>query len=203
MTSLKTEIEKFKTWASQYPESDRYGEWECDYPGWTLLYKTFIRFLAETDFRQWDEATRRDVLYLIARDNEIEKLVAALAEDTARLLSIVPFALKEAEPEAKWQLAIRLGNVQSQSAQAEEYLLAFMRDSDEYVRRRALMALAQLGSLHTEALCAEAWATRHEYQRIAVLHALHTIGSPDLKRYITFAKEDGREYLMANARQLE
>jgi hypothetical protein len=57
--------------------------------------------------------------------------------------------------------------------------------------------------LHIEALCAEAWETNHEYQRIAVLHALHTVNSPNLNKYIAFAKEDGREYLVKNAGQIE
>jgi hypothetical protein len=145
MTKLKTEIEKFRTWALQYPESERYGEWECDYLEWTSIYIAFEHFLLETNFCEWNEAAKREILYIIARDNEMENLVTELAKDTSRLLSIAQFAIQEAERDAKWQLAVELGKVQTQSAQAEEHLLSFVRDADEYVRRRALMALASSG----------------------------------------------------------
>ena len=111
-------------------------------------------------------------------------------------------AIKYDEPGAKWQIASRLGSIEGSVEDVETYLLEFLNDSDEYVRRRALLALAHIGSDQTEAWAEIAWRTGHEYQRMAALHALHQVSSSKLDGFITLAKQDGRRYLIKKAKDL-
>jgi HEAT repeat protein len=135
------------------------------------------------------------VLYAIARDNEMQWLIEHLAQNADNLLCLAEPALDSDTWEAKWQIAMALGGLESRRAEAELLLLRFARDGDEYVSRRALLALSDLNSSHVEDLVASAWDTGEEYQRIAVLCALHKVGSPLLKEYAELAEADGREYL--------
>ena len=78
--------------------------------------------------------------------------------------------------------------------------MRFVRDRDEYVSRRALLALGQLRSEKTEEYAERAWRTGHEYQRIAALWALKECGSAKLSDYLREAEADGREYVLHNAK---
>ena len=133
----------------------------------------FAGFIKQTGPSQWDESTVLDLLYIIARDNENEDLVALLSEAQPEgLFRLAEAAVGCDEPDARWQLAEYLGKVEGDRARAEAILLVLVHDGAEYVSRRALLALANLGSSHLSSLCERAWATGHEYQRIAALHAI-------------------------------
>jgi hypothetical protein len=199
---LKKEIQKFKDWASQYPKGQRYGEWECDYDFWAYLYDTFIGFIENSDYKEWSVKDKNDLLYVIARDNEAQYLSSEISKIPHRLLLLAKAALNSNEVDAKWQLAEELGEVQELHKEAEECLLSFVKDSEEYVSRIALMALANLSSLHTEELCVKAWETGHEYQRIAVLESLKRVSSNKLSEYLVLAIEDGRKYLVNYASKI-
>jgi hypothetical protein len=87
----------------------------------------------------------------------------------------------------------------------EACLLAFARDGDEYVRRRALESLARLGSAHTERVALDEWDRPHEHQqwaRMNALWALHKVGSAALHRLLEDAERDPREHLSGFARRL-
>lgn len=201
---LKKEIARFRSWEAQLPAADRFGLWELEYPEWSALSTAFEDFIKQTRPNQWDESTVLDLLYIIARDNENEDLVSLLSEAQPKGL----FRLAEAatgcnEPDARWQLAEYLGRVEGDRARAEAILLVLVDDDAEYVSRRALLALANLGSSHISSLCERAWATGHEYQRIAALHAIQAASPQELPKYIELAKADGRKYVVQNAVALE
>jgi hypothetical protein len=200
--TLKREIEKFRDWASNYPVAERSGEWECDYPDWAAIKTQFKRFIEQTDCNRWSAPEIQSVLYIIARDNECEILIDELVERRECFFSLVKAAVKCDEPEAKWQFASRLGDAEHGLDDIESYLVKFLQDSHEYVRRRALLALAQTGSTQTEAWAEIAWNTGDEYQRIAALHALRMVSSSRLNDFIASAKQDGRRTLVMNAEEL-
>ena len=136
---------------------------------------------------------------MIARDNE----VGLLADEVpaARLVSLAQSALESKERDAKWQLVIRLKKLQWKT-EIEQLLLAFVKDVDEYVRRRALLTLADCKSEHTERLAEIAWQSGDEYQRIAALHALYKVGSGLLPGYLQLADTDGRQFVVMRARDI-
>ena len=70
------------------------------------------------------------------------------------------------------------------------------------------MELAKVGSDKVEHYAEVFWNRNKydemdEYQKMAVLFSLKTIGSKDLGKYIELAKQDGRKYLLENAVKLE
>lgn len=196
---LERAIQRFKDWASNYPIAERTGEWECGYPDWAEIYTAFASFVEQNDHRQWSPTDTQNVLYIIARDNEAERLIDEVEKQEGRLIYIAEAAVKYGERDAKWQIASRLCEAEVDIEVAETHLLEFLKDTDEYVRRRALLALAQTGSRQTEMWANIAWKTGHEYQRIAALNALHQVSSSRLEEFVELAKQDGRTYLVRNA----
>lgn len=202
-SSLHREVEKFRTWASNYPVDKRSGEWECDYEGWPRLNRSFAAYLDSHSLEDADSQSISDLIYAVARDNEMGDLVSELARRPKWFAFLLPHVLECDEPDARWQCAVALGHNVISLTDAEGTLLRLVDDRHEYVSRMALQALGRIGSKHAESLCERAWATNHEYQRIMALWVLKEIGSPNLTSYLALAKEDGRKYLVSNSVEIE
>ena len=204
---LKAEAARFRQWAAvTYPSAERFGEWECDYPDWSRLYEAVLDFTEHTPPSSWTPEALTDVLYALARDNEIQHLAATIGERQPQILNyLAAAAIEQGERDARWQLAVELGKADALSEAVESLLLRMTNDAEEYVRRRALQELARLGSAHTEALALAAWEQPHEHQqwtRMAVLWSLHRIQSPRLETLLTEAEADPRSYLADFARRV-
>lgn len=206
MALLLPEIERFRVWADSYsptPHELRRGEWECDYGHWGDIYDAVLGFLAERRFDSWSAEEVQAVLYAVARDNETEHLAEELRRRHPDML--VPLARRSIEAgewNARWQLADQMGYLQNGGAGVEGTLVVLAGDRDEYVRRRALGALARLGSPVTEALALEAWSRQdeqQEYTRMHVLWCLHRVDSRHLEPLLVEAERDDRNYLRAFA----
>lgn len=177
----------------------RSAEWETEYPAWQEVWSSAWEFTAARPVTSWSVAEMDDVLFAIARDNEMEDVVEAIGADPVTLIAVAIAALDRGEPDARWQLAARLGRETANREQAVSVLLRLVTDSDEYVRRRALLALGTLRADEAEACVERAWASGLEYQRIAALHVLAEVGSVKLEQYLQLAAEDGRAYVHAAA----
>lgn len=198
MADFFTEVSRFRIWAAKYPEP-RSGEWECDYESWEALYSSFREFLAARSFETWSGEETTAILFSIARDNEIELLSDCIREDYPELLlPLARASLSSSESDARWQLAEQLGHVGKPGSPEEDMLLLLAKDDHEYVRRRALGALARTGSAATEAVAIQEWSRadpNQEWARMMCLWALHRVGSPLLANYLTQAECDSREHL--------
>jgi len=181
LSALEAEVARLRAWAEALPENERRGEWEFHYDDWGELYSAFAAFVATTSCHDWSDDTTQMLLYAIARDNEMEELAEMLVEYPEKLVFLAERALASEERNATWQLANELGKLEL--SQAEPVLLCYWHHKEEYVRRRALIALGRLGSSHVEELAAEAWDSGEEYQRIGALCALEYVGSPLLREY--------------------
>lgn len=201
--SLHSEVEKFRAWASDYPVEQRSGEWECDYEEWPNLNRSFTAYLDSHSPQEADDHAVFDLIYAVARDNEMEDLVSELAKKSEWFAFLLPSVLEYDEPDARWQFAVTLGHRVLPFTDAEGALMRLVADGHEYVSRMALQALGRIGSAHTERLCERAWATNHEYQRIMALWVLKEIDSPKLSAYLALAKMDGRKYVVSNANEIE
>lgn len=195
LRAFQAEVARFQAWADAiYPlAKQRYGEWETHYDHWNDLEQMFDIFVSSTCCHDWDDSTVQIVLYVLARDNEAERMIDVLAMNEDNVLCLAAHAVESSETEAKWQFAQAILELHHLSPLAENLLLRFARDDDEYVRRRAMSALAYLGSPHVLDLVHAAWDTGEEYQRISVLCALHQIGSPLLAEYAARAEADGQQ----------
>lgn len=205
---LFTEIDKFDKWAqSQFdiPQDDIGGEWECNYDNWESIYETFETFIKATDPNKLTSTEKERLLYIIARDNEMENLSRLLDEQFLIVLS--EYSISYGHRDDKWQLAVQLHKL-ADRAKAISLLDMLVNDEEEYVNRRSLMELAKLQSDKVEYYAEQFWnkdkyADMEEYQKIAVLHSLNIINSKLLDNYITLAKQSGQTYLMQNAIQIE
>ncbi len=193
LKTLQDEVAHFQSWAATYPTDERSGEWECDYDDWPRLYDAFIDFVATTTCQQWSTATTDMLLYVIARDNETGQLIREVGRKPENLSCLAERAAESAEPDAKWQMAVELSHIELPPVWVGSLLLRFAHDANEYVRRRALIALADIKSPFVADLIEPAWNTGLEYQRMAVLKALSIIGSPELDSYLARVETDGRQ----------
>jgi hypothetical protein len=202
------EIDKFDKWAQDYsdiPQDDIGGEWECGYDDWQEIYKQFDFFIKTFPLNNWTSEIKNRLLYIIARDNEMEVLVENLPD--AMLVELAKYSILNGKRDDKWQLAVQLSRL-SEKSRAIELLDKFVNDKDEYVNRRSLLELAKLDKAKTEYYCKKFWDKNiyedmEEFQRIAILHSLKTIQSPLLTDYLLKAKMDGRKHLVKNAEEIE
>ena len=181
------------------------GEWECNYEEWGAIYEACDHFFRHHSIQEWNQEAIDTIFYIIARDNESQFLSSKLAEQPNRLLYLAENCLLATEADARWQIAVELGNLSERLSEAEPILLRLTNDVDEYVRRQALMALGRLQSPQVENLAAIAWNREEqwqEYQRMAVLSALRDTHSPLLSHYLEKAEADGRQYLTAYAAKI-
>lgn len=195
-------VSAFRSWADSYPADQRSGEWECDYEQWPAITSAFISFLDSGAPQFWDTSTAELLLYILARDNEMEGLKRELITRPVHLLALSRVAISSTEAEARWQLADALGSVELTANDVEPLLEQFFHDGDEYVCRRALLALARQQSKMAESLALRAWNTEHQYQRMAALEALSAVNSPLLPSYLDLAQHDGRQHLVNFASEL-
>ena len=88
-------------------------------------------------------------------------------------------------------------------------ILDFAKDPNEYLSRRALLAMPVLRPDCVEQFAPLFWECScyspelQEYQRIAVLVSLDAIHSDLLPQYLERAKQDGRSYLLEHAKRIE
>lgn len=199
---LLEEVARFRQWAAKIPLETRSGEWECDYPDWQSVWAAAKHLIETVPTVNWTTALKDNFLYAVARDNETGNIADQLLGRSDALLVLAAQAIHSVEIDAKWQMAARLGELHEYKREAEALLVQFVQDGDEYVRRRALLALGRLGSAMTESFADTAWQTGHEYQRIAALWALKDAASSKLRDYLQRAHEDGRKYLVGNAMKI-
>ena len=203
MHELKLETTRFRDWAAGLAVRD--GQWECAYEAWPAWYEAVLAWLAEYAGQgEADENVER-VLYAIARDNDARYLIREIRKrHPDALLWLARAALSHAEAEARWQLAVELGEL-PRGDQVEGLLLALVDDDDEYVRRRAIRSLAALGVQAAEALACGEWQRVDENQawaRMSALECLRQLKSPRLAALLADALQDSRPHLREFAQRL-
>src|SRR5689334_12192648 len=104
VTLMKTVL-AFREWANHYPVGERSSYWECDYEQWPAISSAFAAFLDTGNPQDWDASIIELLLYILARDNEMEDLKEKLISKPVHLLALTRAGLYSAEPDARWQLA--------------------------------------------------------------------------------------------------
>jgi hypothetical protein len=132
MKNFMTEVERFKRWANKYPVKDRYGEWECDYRYWRSLYRASLEFIDCSPFENWSDKELSAVLYILARDNEMQYIARETRRQQPELLiPLAKAAMQIGERDDRWQLAVELGNLGTRGKEEEQLLLAMVQDEHE------------------------------------------------------------------------
>ncbi len=149
MSTLATEVAKFRQWADLRHQPGYAGprdhadpEWECDYPEWHVLYPTVETFLASLADRRLTAAELELLLYVLARDNEDEFILDTLEQFAGAAIQVAEAALSYPDTDARWQAAVLVGRIRT--PEAATLLRRFLADDAEYVRRRAGFALQEM-----------------------------------------------------------
>ena len=192
--ALADEVSRFREWAAT--QSRTSGEWECDYPHWTALYAATTQALDDESWRTQPAA----IVYVLARDNECEIIRAELRQRPALLRELAPSIVAADEPDARWQLASTLGELAVDWGAA--LLAALAGDRDEYVRRRALLAMGETRHPSSEHFARLAWNSGEQYPRMAALHVLHELAVVDIDALLVAAEQSAHEYLRAAAKNV-
>ena len=184
------------------------GAWEIDYPAWNDIFDAFCHVLTQMDAETADSVLLDEMVYLIARDNEAEGFIQETTSHPQWFECLCRRAVASNENEAKWQFAAYLPEC-SCSQEVRDIILNFAKDPNEYVSRRALLAMPALRPDCVEQFAPLFWERNcyspelQEYQRIAVLVSLDAIHSDLLPQYLERAKQDGRSYLLEHAKRIE
>ena len=209
---LLEQVGKFHQWQEiTYPgktTEEIGGAWEVDYPAWNDIFDAFCHVLTQMDAETADSVLLDEMVYLIARDNEAEGFIQETTSHPQWFERLCRRAAASNESEAKWQFAAYLSECPC-SQEVKDMILDFAKDPNEYVSRRALLAMPALRPDCVEQFAPLFWERNcyspelQEYQRIAVLVPLDAIHSALLPQYLERAKQDGRSYLLEHAKRIE
>ena len=209
---LLEQVGKFHQWQEiTYPgktTEEIGGAWEVDYPAWNDIFDAFCHVLTQMDAETADSVLLDEMVYLIARANEAEGFIQETTSHPKWFECLCRRAAASNESEAKWQFAAYLPEC-SCSQEVRDIILDFAKDPNEYVSRRALLAMPALRPDCVEQFAPLFWERNcyspelQEYQRIAVLVSLDAIHSDLLPQYLERAKQDGRSYLLEHAKRIE
>jgi len=197
-TSFREEVARFREWAS--PHEGSYGEWECDYEHWDALWSATEEMMAECAADLPDEGTSDDLLYAIARDNEIERLRRELVKYPVLLRHLALYAVDSPDADAKWQIAVSVAD--AQLADSADLMRSYLTDEDEYVRRRSLLAIAPLSPKEAEEIAKRWMDEEFEYSRIAGIHVLDLVNSESLGSYLSKHASDPNQYVRSNVDEI-
>ena len=209
---LLAQARKFHQWQEiTYPgktTEEIGGAWEVDYPAWNDIFDAFCHVLTQMNAEMADSVLLDEMVYLIARANEAEGFIQETTSHPKWFECLCRRAAASNENEAKWQFAAYLPEC-SCSQKVRDIILDFAKDPNEYVSRRALLAMPALRPDCVEQFAPLFWERNcyspelQEYQRIAVLISLDAIHSDLLPQYLERAKQDGRSYLLEHAKRIE
>lgn len=144
---LLEQVGKFHQWQEiTYPgktTEEIGGAWEVDYPAWNDIFDAFCHVLTQMDAETADSVLLDEMVYLIARDNEAEGFIQETTSHPQWFERLCRRAAASNESEAKWQFAAYLSECPC-SQEVKDMILDFAKDPNEYVSRRALLAMPAL-----------------------------------------------------------
>jgi HEAT repeat protein len=144
VSGINVEVEGFRSWVARgAPDELGLGhgaEWESNYPNWDQLWSAARE--AIEDYGKLNGRDVDDLLFALGRDNEDEVIAEMLSTAPGALKKILSRALASPDSQVRWQIASILPVALGKEAQSALRKLAV--DDDEYVRRRALAALAEM-----------------------------------------------------------
>ncbi len=195
---LQNEVAKFRAWAPSREGTS--GEWECDYSDWASLTQAAEETMRQAATSVIDDIDADNLLYTIARDNEIEDLRRQLIRYPELLRALAIRAVSYHDSAARWQIVVSVH--EADLADAADLIRPYLSDADEYVRRRSLLAIASHSPAEAEAIATHDLKARFEYTRIAALHVLAVVRSPFLRSTLEHYLSDPNEYVRNCAKKL-
>jgi HEAT repeat protein len=198
MRELHQQVAKFKQWAATAERLS--GEWECDYEHWQYLWAAASDAIVAYRDGLIPNDVANDLLYALARDNECEHIRVTLQSFPALVTTLAKLAVVSGDAAAKWQIVTAVA--EAQLPNSAELLRRYLSDSDEYVRRRSLMAIAPFSPKEAEAIAITNLKDDFEYTRMAALHVLNIVESDHLQTALDLLTFDPSKYVRQNVEEL-
>lgn len=196
--SLEAEVARFRQWAATLADADRTGDWEAGYPFWQPLWRATDAALSQPEL---SEAEAEMVLLVIARDREEQWTLEKLKFPDARHnILLAEAALRYPDRDARWQIVDLLETMGG--PETHELLRGFARDEDEYVRRRAVPAVAKFDPGLAERLALEGLTSRDPHSRLMAFRVLFDLGSAELPAAIEALRDDENDLVKRAVRGL-
>ena len=143
--SLKEELDKFWKWSNktplEYSENRGFGEWEYYYEDWYDIYNEVKKEINKIN-NEFSEESIFFILDAMAIDNEAEFVLEICKEELFCLDKLIEIGYKYYQPQARWQIAQLLQTYKIENR--EKILNKMLNDTDEYVRKIALISLENL-----------------------------------------------------------
>lgn len=194
-SALQRECDRFRSWAVGREGS--YGEWECDYHDWQSLWKAVDDAIERSPVSPFEEMDFLNLLYVLGRDNEIEWIRKRLIHFPDLLHQLALRAVDHPDDAIGWQIAVSIS--EANLPDAAILLTPYLTDSNEYVRRRSLLALASVDPTRAEEIAISNLADDYAYTRMAALYVLAEVGSLRVHAEATRMLDDPDEYVRETA----
>jgi hypothetical protein len=219
---LQKQVIDFKNWWT-----DNYSQHEIDelrtddpgYPEWNDIENYFEYLLKNDLIKTLDKEDQINLLWLIARNWDIGRMIGWLYErnplsnlgvlDEVDFLSLAKTLIKQSNPQfndAKSQFASSFKKLKVLKPEIEELLLDYFNDKDEYTKRISLYSLAKLGYSDLMNLIENSWnEIDEEHYKIGCLQLIDTYIKDKniMRKYLTSAETIEGEYLKKCVEELK
>lgn len=204
---LRAELDAFWEWAYSIQGAQAEailgrGEWADEYPQMPRIYEAVKEVVCMLCKEPCTEQDADILIEAIAIDNEGEHALDICRELPDCAIEC-PFrrAITSRFPDARWQIASLIGDIGDQRWKA--YLQALLEDENEYVERRALLALAQIDPIMAEQAAFARLRHSSDYMRLAAVSVLDELHSPRLVKAIDLLRDDTFSYIREKIKDIE
>ncbi|MFW6311839.1 MAG: hypothetical protein ACOC1K_06350 [Nanoarchaeota archaeon] len=201
LKQINIEVSNFMRWAKN--TNKKTGEWETRYPDWGKIYSLIEESLDIIEYNKLTELDKDNLLYLLSRDNELEEIARQLSEFPDLIIPLANYGLNYHDYNARWQLANYIWKHADNYQEVEEILISYYKDNNEYVKRRALLALGYMESEYAEQLALESWNTGLKHQKMVSLYILDEINSKRLNELLNKGEDDEFKIVRNTAKNIE
>ena len=159
--------------------------WQTLYPRWST---NVIPAITQTLSEPIGHADGEAILFFLGLDNEAENILDMLSDSPKYSERVAVEALDHRDWEVRWQIAVVLGQIATDGAL--NALVRMLADEEEYVRRRALLAVRDHRPEMAEETAISWLNSEHEYSRMVALDTLAQLASGSLDTALDVLKTD-------------
>lgn len=196
MSQLARLVSNFEDWCENASRSS--DGWQSNFPKLDQLLSAARRELSSPELAPHSASL---IVGLFSPLDEDEQVLELVCEKPRHIATLARVALHLDDRSALWQLAVAAGKIGDQACL--QLLRALVHHDDEYVRRRALLALRELDGGFSEEIAKEWLRHPHEYTRMVALDTLATLKSAYFLRAMGTLKDDPSEVVRNRVAALE
>lgn len=214
--NVQKDVDEFWEWAfksSYSKEAVINGEIDSvSFPHWHRIEKNLEEAFKYLNFAELENAMLDNIVFIIAQQWDIGIIlnwfnkggeeIGQIGMTELQLIRICERGLITNLTDAKGQLAASLYKIRNKE-KAEELLLNYHKDKNEYVRRMALSSLHKLSYRFINDLLINSWGKNDEYERTLCLQIWKETNTKEFVKYCRIAEKEGTKYLREFALEIK